>query len=375
MEFDLRDGFPLLTGKRMPWAGTVAELTWFLRGETNVNSLDPVCQSWWTPWADKWGNLGPIYGKQLRSQEQQTLVKRKTFDPYVPDDRWQYGDVDLDCPYLESLKATWRDMMRRCYETTNTSYPDYGAKGVHVSPEWCVFSNFQRDVKDIPNWSLKQTFPDNYSLDKDVLYGANRYSKETCIWASRSQQPEKNLHTHHGWSDFKYLSIDRDQHLQCLVVDQLATVVASLIHNPNSRRHAISLWNPSDLEKMALPCCHGAMIQFHVHEGYLDCQMYQRSCDMFIGVPVNIASYSLLTHIVAWMTGLKPGRFIWIGGDTHIYLNHEDQVKEYLSRTVRRSPTLVVAPDGKRTLDNWKFSDFDLRDYNPHPTIKASVAV
>lgn len=158
-------------------------------------------------------------------------------------------------------------------------------------------------------------------------------------------------------------------------IDQLQSVVDALLINPDSRRHIVSAWNVEDVDQMALPPCH-LLFQWYVREGeLLDCQMYQRSCDMFLGVPFNIASYSLLIHIVAYMTGLKPGRFIWIGGDTHIYLNHLDQCRQYLDRPMRRSPKLSLEPLGERTLDNWKFEDFNLLDYDPHPAIKAPIAV
>jgi thymidylate synthase len=158
-------------------------------------------------------------------------------------------------------------------------------------------------------------------------------------------------------------------------IDQLQNVVDSLRNNPDSRRHIVSAWNVEDVDQMALPPCH-LLFQFYVEDGHLDCQMYQRSCDMFLGVPFNIASYALLTHIVAHMTGLKPGRFIWIGGDTHVYLNHEAQVMEYLSRTGKPSPKLKLRPGRiQKTLDNWEFDNFELLDYDPHPAIKAPVAV
>lgn len=226
MEFDLKQAFPLLTGKKIHWRSVVEELLWFLRGETNIKTLKA---SIWDEWAGPDGECGPIYGYQWR----------------------HWGEKDID---------------------------------------------------------------------------------------------------------------------------QLYWLVTGLIHNPHGRRHILSAWNVDDLDKMALPPCH-LLSQFHVREGYLECQLYQRSCDMFLGVPFNIASYSLLTHIIAYLTQLKPGRFIWVGGDCHIYKNHLDQVDTYLARSFRPSPTLLVRPELLRGLNDWRFEDFQLTGYDPHGTIKAEVAV
>jgi len=234
MEFDLRHRFPLLTGKKIHWKSVVEELLWFMRGETNIATLDA---SIWNEWADENGECGPIYGHQWRSWE----VPKRT-----------------------------------------------GGR------EW---------------------------------------------------------------------------------IDQLATVVNTLKQNPDSRRHIVSAWNVADVDDMALPPCH-LLFQFYVSQGkYLQCQLYQRSCDMFLGVPFNIASYSLLTHIIAYMTGLEPGRFTWVGGDCHIYKNHFEAVETYLQRSTPVSPILKVSPEHWRSLDDWKISDFFLTEYDPHGIIKAKVAV
>jgi thymidylate synthase len=155
-------------------------------------------------------------------------------------------------------------------------------------------------------------------------------------------------------------------------IDQVTALIDGIKKDPNSRRHIISAWNPGELDQMALPPCH-VMSQFDVTDGKLSCQMYQRSCDMFLGVPFNIASYSLLTHIIARECGLEVGEFVWVGGDVHIYHNHIDQVKEQLARDERDLPTLVM-PQGKRW-DQYTVEDFVLEGYNPHPPIKATMAV
>ncbi|ENO95451.1 MAG TPA: thymidylate synthase [Thauera phenylacetica] len=156
-------------------------------------------------------------------------------------------------------------------------------------------------------------------------------------------------------------------------VDQLARVVESLRRNPDSRRHLVSAWNPGEVDAMALPPCH-ALFQFYVAGGRLSCQLYQRSADIFLGVPFNIASYALLTHMVAQVCELEPGDFVWTGGDCHLYSNHLEQAREQLGRDPRPLPTLRLNP-AVRELFGFRFEDIALEGYDPHPHIKAPVAV
>jgi thymidylate synthase len=156
-------------------------------------------------------------------------------------------------------------------------------------------------------------------------------------------------------------------------VDQIANVIESIRTAPDSRRHLVSAWNVSDLDRMALPPCH-TMFQFYVANGRLSCQLYQRSADVFLGVPFNIASYSLLTLMVAQVTGLLPGDFVHTLGDAHLYLNHLDQAREQLTREPRPLPTMTLNPD-RRSIDEFELGDFTLSGYDPHPTIKAPIAV
>lgn len=231
LRLDLRQGFPLLTTKKLHWPSIVHELLWFLRGETNIAYLNQHGVTIWDEWADPSGELGPIYGKQWRA--------------------WQ------------------------------------GANG------------------------------------------------ET--------------------------------------IDQLSQVIAALRRDPNSRRLVVSAWNVADLAKMALPPCHYAF-QFYVQDGCLSCLFHMRSVDVFLGLPFNLASYALLTHMVAHQAELEVGELIWTGGDVHLYRNHLDQAKLQLERTPYPPPQLEILRR-PNSLFEYRFEDFKLHNYQAHPHIKAEVAV
>jgi len=202
----------------------------------------------------------------------------------------------------------------------------------------------------------------------EILHGTRDLSKTT-IWTANAKADywlprahfEGDLGRVYGvqWRDF-------------LGVDQVQQLIDGIKKDPSGRRHILSAWNPAELTDMALPPCH-VLSQFDVTDGYLSCQMYQRSCDMFLGVPFNIASYSLLTHIIARECGLKVGDFVWTGGDCHIYNNHFDAVNEQLSREPKPLPTLMFST-GKKIAD-YVVDDFILDNYNPDPAIKAEMAV
>jgi thymidylate synthase len=231
MRFDLAEGFPLVTTKKVHLRSIIYELLWFIKGDTNIKYLHDNKVSIWDKWADENGDLGPVYGYQWRS--------------------WLSGD------------------------------------GKHI--------------------------------------------------------------------------------------DQISNVVESITNNPDSRRHIVTAWNPADMEKMALPPCH-ALFQFYVANGQLSCHLYQRSADVFLGVPFNIASYALLTLMIAQVTNLIPGEFIHTFGDVHIYSNHIEQVNLQLQRTPRPLPVMEINNAVKSVFD-FKYEDFKLTGYNPHPAIKADVAV
>lgn len=157
------------------------------------------------------------------------------------------------------------------------------------------------------------------------------------------------------------------------IIDQISNVVEQIKNNPQSRRLIVNAWNVADVDKMALPPCH-LLFQFYVANDRLSCMLYQRSCDFFLGVPFNIASYSLLCMMIAQQCGLKPGEFVWTGGDTHLYSNHFEQAKEQLSRTPRALPKMLIKRKPYSIFD-YKFEDFELVDYDPYPVIKAPIAV
>lgn len=231
MHFNMEDGFPLLTTKKLHIKSIIYELLWFLKGDTNVKYLQEHGVKIWNEWADENGDLGPVYGHQWRS-----------------------------------------------------------------------------------------------------------------------------------WPDYKGGSID-----------QIKNVLDLIKHSPSSRRMLVTAWNPAEVDEMALPPCH-CLFQFYVAEGKLSLQLYQRSADTFLGVPFNIASYSLLLHMMAQVTGLEVGEFIHTTGDTHIYLNHLEQVKLQLTRTPRPLPKIIINPDVK-DLFSFHYDDFKIEDYNPYPHIPGTVAV
>lgn len=355
----------------------------------------------------------------VRKAEYRSVLDSKVKDPWFRSVHGVgfYGDYDKKDPHYKLLVNVWRDMMARCYDDRNCSFGGYGGSGVHVCSRWHNFANFQEDAKRLDGWNLKKEYPKEYSIDKDMLTAGNRYSPVDCVWSCKAMQDanKSNTHpftavspdgvetifrtigqasrghglngsavhrclhgklkTHKGWSEFNYLGAPDGQVLRYQRVDQLKQVIAGIKHDPYSRRHVISLWNPLDLPRTTLPPCHGSVIQFYVQGGKLSCQMYQRSCDLFLGLPVNITVYSLLTILIAHHVGLEPGEYIHTIGDAHIYLNHRDQVDEMLSRSPLGLPKLTLLHSKDKPLDEVVFEDLKLEGYEHHPAIKAPVAV
>jgi thymidylate synthase len=288
--YNLRDGFPLVTTKKVPFRLIASELLWFLSGSSNVKDLQAQNNHIWDEWATKEqcakfgreeGDLGPVYGPLWRKWE---AVSRCT-------------------------PPAWE--------------PLFNAKGEQVSamPPRAPYMN-----------------PDNPQLEREW----------NTLWSMG-------------------LSVTK--------IDQIARVIERIKTNPSCRRLIVSGWNPATCDKVALPPCH-TLFQFRVSHGgtRLNCQLYQRSADAFLGVPFNIASYALLTHMVAQVTGLEVGEFIHTFGDLHVYENHVDQVKLQLSRPPMTLPTLWLNPEVKK-IDDFKMEDIRLDGYEAHPAIKGDVAV
>ena len=433
LRYDLSKGFPRITTKFVPMKPIKAELLWQIEGSTSEPRLRELGAGWWAPWADQDGDLGPVYGKQMRLSALVQPVKPWLFDPPEIEplplsgilhrgkdvnlrDTYgvgYYGDADFKDPNYSWLVNTWRQMIRRCYDP---ECKGYGARGAHVDARWHSFANFQRDAATIPGWVMKLEYPEQYSLDKDILHASNRYGPETCMWADRVAQDVNRvnstpvmattptgerimrpsigslrrneglspsavhrclsglLHKHHGWSDFERMIAPEGMVLRYNQVDQLAQVIASLKHDPMSRRHIINLWSPAATPFMALPPCHGVVIQFFVHAGRLSCSMYQRSADLFLGLPTNLASYALLTHMLAQQTDMGVGELIWTGGDCHIYDNHRRAVEEQLKQEVHPFPRLRLKR--RDSIDDYVLEDIDASEgYRHGGVLRAPVAV
>ncbi len=420
MRFNLAEGFPLVTTKKVHLRSIIHELLWFLRGDTNHNVLEKEGVKIWREWAREDGSLGPVYGKQWRRWEQVELIAPRQFD--IPPTSWQSGLIagigrnslveSRQTPALAQLYATWNEMLHRCYDSSKKSYAEYGGRGVFVDARWHEFATFAADAYKLPNGLLKQAFPDDYELDKDY-YATNKYGPDSCLWLTRKEQ---NINTRRGravkatapWGDsavvmdlaglcqdheldestvYKCLRGDRAAHKgwhfevldtngllpRLRLHDQIRQAIAEIRLRPDSRRIIVSAWNVADLPRMRLQPCH-ALFQFYVADGKLSCQLYQRSADVFLGVPFNIASYALLTLMVAQVTGLQPGEFIWTGGDTHLYSNHLEQAELQLTREPRPLPQLRINPE-VTDIFGFQYEDFKLENYEPWPAIKAPVAV
>lgn len=413
IRYDLAEGFPLITTKKVHLKSVVYELLFFLHGETNVRWLQERGVKIWDDWADVNGNLGPIYSHQWRKfggrpanrpQPGPKLESGLSATVHGVGSRGLY--IHGENPVDDRLLNTWKGMIARCYSSNKDTYPYYGGKGVFVCDSWLNFDNFRADVKSLPGWELKASAWDEYQLDKDTVGDGFKYSPETCAWVTRATNMRAKgdvtytlMHTdgrvetvgdptlfrlEYGISQGNFSAMLRGERSAAggwsLVgtrdnrggVDQIAKVVEQIRTNPDSRRHVVTAWNPAEVDDMALPPCH-ALFQFYVADGKLSCQLYQRSADLFLGVPFNIASYALLTHMVAAQAGLEVGEFVWTGGDCHVYDNHVEQVRTQLERDPYPYPSLRLAP--RESIFDYEFEDVEVLGYVSHPTIKAPIAV
>jgi len=261
--------------------------------------------------------------------------------------------------YLDLLRSVLENGRFRDDRTGTGTYSLFGAQArFSLSPDFPLLTTKKLHLRSIIHellWFIQGNTNINYLKENKVS-----------IWDEWADE-NGNLGRVYGaqWRD--WIAPDGER------VDQLAGVIDTIKHNPDSRRHIVCAWNPGEVKEMALPPCH-ALFQFYVADGELSCQLYQRSADIFLGVPFNIASYALLTMMVAQVCDLKPKEFIHTFGDLHLYANHVDQAKEQLSREPRPLPQMKINSEVK-TIDGFRYEDFELVNYNPHPAIKAPIAV
>lgn len=269
-------------------------------------------------------------------------------------------DLSDTFPLLTTKKVAFKNILSELlwFVQGDTKLRSLLKQGNHIWDEWPFKNYLQQTGTPIPG-----TNTDEWKRLKDEF--TQKILEDDAFEAQWG-----DLGPVYGWQWRHWRTRDGKE------IDQLREAIETIRKKPDSRRIIVSAWNPEDLEEMAkagLPPCH-CLFQFFVSEGKLSCQLYQRSCDMFLGVPFNIASYALLTIMIAHVTGLKPGEFIWTGGDTHIYMNHVNQAQEQLTREPRPSPRIVIKTDRKEV---WDFTtdDFELVGYDPHGAIKAPIAV
>lgn len=402
IRYDLSEGFPLITTKKVHMKSVIYELLFFLGGHTNNGWLESNGVTIWQEWADQNGNLGPIYSHQWRrwggahESRRQPRRSRTSRGSYVK------GRSRVE----DGLFSTWRGVVARCYTSSKEQYPYYGGRGVYLDDSWANFDNFYRDAQLLDGWENKLSNWTGYQLDKDTVGDGFCYSMKNCRWVSvsdnsRARFPVVYILRHEsgeiaatsspiefysarGIQQGNFCSMLRGERraaggwslLEAIDpssgIDQIAGAVDLLRTNPDSRRNIVSAWNVADLRHMALPPCHFAH-QLYVVDGKLSLQVYQRSADLFLGVPFNIASYALLTHMYAQQADLEVGELIWSGGDCHIYSNHIEQVKEQLTREPYPYPKLEL--NKRDSIFDYEYSDVKIVGYQSHPAIKAEVAV
>ena len=343
IRIDMSEGFPLVTGKETNFAAIREELRWFLSGSTNANELDSkIWDSWRRPYS--------IYRDTVE-------VNSVVLDP-VP------CIVEGKEHPKTLIGILWHNMMEHAY-----------SNGMSVCKAWQDFDTFEQDVKKVPHWWYAERSWGVFSLSLEY-YKSNVYSPETCVWLHVDELEEMKLMP--DTLRFKLIE-DGDvgpvygrqwRNWNDSGIDQISALVAGLKNHPASRRHVVSAWNVEELDEMGLPCCH-ILFQCYVRDGRLSLHMYQRSADMFLGVPFNIASYGLLLELLAHECGLEAGELILTFGDCHIYDNHMEAVATYLGRGRHPLPTLKVL--GVNFASG--FFDVQLIDYSCGAPIKAKVAV
>jgi thymidylate synthase len=284
-------------------------------------------------------------------------------DPYYPSVYGvaATGIVDLKNKLNRKLRTTWEEMISRCYNTDDVSYKTYGDKGVYVDDRWLILENFIEDVKSLINWDRKTSKWAEYTLDKDY-HQMGYYSKDTCIWLSKKDQA---LYSERFGSN-------TNKNLYKNGYDQVKQVVDNLKNDPNNRRMLVSGWNPNQLNEMALPPCH-VLHHLTVVGDTLNLCWFQRSVDVGLGLPYNLASYALLLHLYCKESGYKEGTVTGFLSDVHIYENHVEALKEQILREQYELPTINT--EQFTSIFDWEYTDTKLSGYTSHPTIKMDVAV
>lgn len=380
LRWDLNEGFPAITTKKLAWRAVVSELLWFLEGSGDERRLCEILHgtrdsSKTTIWtansqADYWvdnaaftGDLGPVYGNQWRHMpgdpENYVKVRPKTPEPGMVPDMHYISIPDPHPPGCSVRELElWKDMMIRAKK-----------RGIPVSYEWMDPLKFCHSIRSVPGyyqWVAKPKM-----VLSPYYYGPNstQYSK-TCAMFMKT-----NHHNDHK-AYCETMSESHDgMYRRELYVDQIQKLIYGINMDPYGRRHIITAWNPSQIHKMALPPCH-VMAQFYVNDGKLSCQLYQRSVDVGLGLPFNIASYSLLTHMIAQICYLRVGEFIHTSGDAHIYENHMPALETQLERAPLPPPTLTMPQFGSLDqLLKTGVDDYVLNDYSPHSPIQMIMAV
>lgn len=380
LRYDLTKSFPLITTKKVNFHSVVGELLWFLRGETNNQWLKDNNIKIWNEWADDYGQLGSIYGSQWRHwyKLSDDLVSVPIVDNKK--DAGTKGVVRQE--FLEDTRLHFFTLEKK-YPNINPSilklWVQYTRK-YKLSHEWYDVRKFAHELSCAPGFSQWYAYNSEYQLFPQY-YGTDILSFDSAIFLPTEYASKLNDDREYSTKEF---SFDNTEHVDAngnkallrkrVYRDQIADIVELIKENPDSRRIILNAWNVGDLDNMALPPCH-VMFQFYVSDGKLSGMLTQRSADLFLGVPFNIASYSLLIHMVARLTGLGVGEFIWNGGDCHIYANHVEQVKEQLSREPREYPQIEFVNDADTALELYQFEDIVLHHYDPHPFIKGAVAV
>lgn len=394
--------FPLLTGKETHWHSILTELLWFVDGGTNSNFLEQRGVNIWREWRGQGGEMGPVYGDRWRRWGKPKAIVQPA--PQLRDGvEPNFLGIARGGDSSDPLYRRWANMVSRCYDPSDKDYPQYGGRGVFVDDHWLEFEVFCKESKELPGFSVDK------QLDKDMNGFGFCYGPEHCQWLTAEQnralrhagviwvfrdpkggiietQTLKELadqfnldpgslsrvasgkfKSHKGWTFVE----KRSDH-----VDQLNELVNGLRSNPDSRRHLVSAWDPYWSPFAALPPCHYSFQCYVGQGGNLDMLVNQRSADMFLGVPFNIASYATLMHMLANVCDLYPRHLTMNLGDAHIYQNHFKQVEELLRRDWPDYPQLEIITDRRGGyIDTFKAHEFKLIDYNPLGKIKAPVAV